>query len=151
LGNLVYSSPDAPWAPWHWTSSTLEHGKYTGLPLLARDNNGQMHMLYTDALAKTVTYAHTEGGTWIKRNAAKNADIFSKGFYSLAIDGSGRPHVAYSSEYLHYVRFDGKSRLSEKISETGADMVSLGVDQNGTPHVVYGNRRDGRLMYGVRE
>lgn len=151
LGNLVYSSPDAPWAPWRWTSYTLEHGEYTGLPLLARDNNGRTHMLYADALGETVTYAHTEGGTWIKRNVAKNADIFSKGFYSLAIDGSGRAHIAYSSEYLHYVRFEGKSRLSEKISATEAMLTSIGVDQNGTPHVVYRNRHDSRLMYGVRE
>lgn len=70
---------------------------------------------------------------------------------SLAIDSTGRPHIAFGrSDGLQYARWDTAGWQVYSVLQGGAQSVSLALDSADVPHISYRHRRDQYREYELR-
>ncbi len=116
-------------------------GKYVGgVPSIAVDGKGKVHLAYLDLLSKKMTYASNVSGAWqpidIDTLTGTGPAI------SLGLDGAGKAHIAYhdaSSKNLRYAT-NASGAWKTTVLDQGNDVgqsPSLAVDPAGNVHITY--------------
>lgn len=109
---------------------------------LAIDGDGQPHIGYINATARTIGYAWREGSVWhdetIDSLVSTGADADR---VSLKLDRNGRPHVVYYDSglgALKYATRDKREWRTETIDQDNAGQyASLCLDEKDQPYVSY--------------
>jgi hypothetical protein len=135
-------------SPTGWQSELVDRsGNAGGGRSLVLDREGWPHVSYLDQAGATVDYAYRQGAGW-HREVVDSMGVSSlPGATSLALDGDGRPHLAFTvvdcsttcSGTLKYAYQDGSGWQVETVVD-GPDFCSGGVlalDGDGGPHVAY--------------
>lgn len=87
-------------------------------------------------------YIHHDGSQWQMETVVDDAT--AGWITSLALDSSGRPHIAYLDTFnddLKYARWDGDEWVTETVTHHGAtslvDYLSLALAPDGSPRIAY--------------
>jgi hypothetical protein len=128
---------------------------------IAVDGTGRVHLVYHDGEERLnatgrgsdLFYATYAGAGWEIEEVDSEGDVGK--FASIAVDGEGRPHLAYfewteaGAGYVKYAFRDGEGWRTERverledveISFLGARrMTSIAMDGEGRPHMAYADR-----------
>jgi hypothetical protein len=154
-----------------WEIQTVEtEGDVGKFASLAIDAQGRPHITYfdwTEANAARVKYAVLDGDEWRIEvvDELPNIQVAFVGAWrtmSLALDGQGRPHIAYCDrDVLKYAIKNGDAWEIQEVTRAGSDelelgqLVSLALDSGGRPHVSFfevpANPRSstGTVLYAV--
>lgn len=155
-GSMDYARYDGR----NWHSQTIDvsrvvEGLAQRLPL---DSMGRGHISYTsdDTTAwRVLKYARYDGSRWqtetVPLGSSNPVRFLSS---ALALDKTGRPHIAYVTEYdLFYAWKDGQTWHTENVGSVSGgyyDKCLLTLDGNDQPHIACGGydavryaRRDG--------
>jgi hypothetical protein len=134
----------------HWQIQIIDHDRTNHLTSIQLDAKGYPHISYykeenedgTNALH--LKYAFFDGKTWYVETVSQK---FASGkFNSIALDSSGRPHIAYSFQAagdLGYAFWDGSDWVygTPDTRRTHNDYVgegnSIAIDSKGNPHIAY--------------
>jgi hypothetical protein len=147
-----YSRADAPWAPWHWTTSVVEkdgnRGQYVQM---AFGPDGKARMMYSDLDEGSLRYAKEGASGWETQTIPDSPRLISERSFSIAADPAGKIQVAYAEKGAQYARLDGEKWLLEKIDDSNAVDMSLAVDNVGVPHAAYVDYTTKKLLYAVRK
>jgi len=116
-----------------------EFGEFVAL---AFDIEDIPHIVSHDISQNALKYAYRNNDQWIIETIPEGDGY---GDVSLALDQSGRPHVAYkqntgsSSAQLRYAYRQGGSWITEVVDANGYNgrWNSLVIDNFGTPHIAY--------------
>jgi hypothetical protein len=140
-GNLAYASQDDT----GWKEELVDTwGDYSSMTSLALGIDGSVHIAYcfqySDDLASyaELKYAFRNEGDWDIDTIEQGEDALI--CPSLAVDGSGRVHLAYSSLLTHtlnYACLDGSAWSIETVSSNPAWNISLVLDSANHPHIAY--------------
>ncbi len=154
----------ADWTGTQWQIQTVVAGTYDLRgPCLALDSADRPHLSYYDKPAegsgKEVRYARWDGSAWqfeTLESGLAGVDIYDQ--TSLALDGSGRPHVLYEVSKDLLIRYahqnasaqtPGAAWQVETVVQGGEVglYTSLKLDSAGRPHVAYYDRTRYDLKY----
>jgi hypothetical protein len=96
---------------------------------------GELHVAFRDGVQNRIVHAWRDTAAW------QFSTVEAGGGYrpSLALDGSGRPHVSYvmaAPGPLRYAHYDGSWQVETVRSETSARQSALALDASGQPHLV---------------
>ena len=143
-GDLKY----ARWSGSRWEVGTVDSQGNTGLHnSLALDSAGRAHISYLDATADTLKYASWTGSRWNVETVdsignSLGALLLVRTRTSLALDSTGRPHIAYvhlDGFSIRYALWTGNSWEIETIG--AGESPSLALDSADVPHIThYGGR-----------
>jgi hypothetical protein len=143
---LVYASRAASGGAWSKQTianagSDVTPGGYGELIALALDGSGGVHVSYsvTSFGASTVTYAHRPpGGSFTSETAVAGTSNVDK-HTAIAVDSSGRVHVAYSeSNDLRYAtKPAGGTWSTTMIASADYTEPSIAVDAQGGVHIAF--------------
>jgi hypothetical protein len=118
------------------------------------DNQGNVHVSYTDNSSHVVKYAFRSAETsrWYTLELEKN---LGNATTRLALDGQGNPHICYPDwTTLKYAYWDGKRWINQEISPGGAKeyTCSLAISAEGIPYVSWYQVRtpNGVSYYHIR-
>ena len=122
-----------------WTKIPFQHGFQ---PSLQYDAGGRLHACFGGA---NLTYALLDAGSWRLTNVAVPNDY---SFCSLALDLSGHPEIAYSSNLgVMFVGYNGSAWASSLVSPTRTAVPSLAVDPlTNRPRIAYSDLPNNGLM-----
>ncbi len=127
-----------------WRTQTVDSlgsvGKFCSLALDGADN---AHISYYDATNGVLKYSTNASGAWVAEVAHEDRGDVVGQHTSIAVDTSGRPHIAY----LHVTNDWDASRI-----DTGdvGKYPSIAVESDGTLHVSYYGFGSGNLMYATK-
>lgn len=140
----------------HWSVEVADpqylSGHYTSIKV---DASGIPHMVYRFYSGHSLRYG-TRAGTWSHDEFETDDDMEAD--CSLALDASGRPHVAYwDGEFqgephdLVYAHFDGTSWITEIVDSPGdvGRGASIALDSHGYPHISYFDQTQVTLKYAA--
>jgi hypothetical protein len=120
------------WNGLGWSTQAIS----TGTPYsFVLDDNNTPHLVYG-----CIDYATFNGTTWVTQNIENVGDNFG----AVALDSSGKPHVAYTDgKTVKYASQTGSSWDIQIIESLNPEynvpfQVSLTLDQNDTVYVLYG-------------
>lgn len=144
-----------------WVSEVVDNTPDVGYyASIAIDSSDHVHIAYYSYNERGLRYATNAGGSWVNQSVVSRIAI-EDGYYradahkglSLAIDSSGIPHIAYSSQTNPAGTFDGRHYdliMAAKVggvwnfetidSETGQDLYinkGLVIDSSDHYHVAY--------------
>jgi CSLREA domain-containing protein len=121
------------------------------------DAAGRPHISYYDAEyinsgEDSLRYATWDGGSWQVQTVDPVRLKYIGSPTSLALDGAGRPHIAYQdgdNEDLKYARWDGATWQIQTVDSTDDVGIypSLALDSADQAHVSYRDRTNGDLKY----
>ncbi len=124
-------------------------------PVLAIDHQDHPWIVYKNR-SLTIKYAHWNGNQWIK-GIMDDTNVgwpsVNERDLALAVDNTGRPHVAYikvdeDSYVLAYAEFSYEGWLVTLIPGTnGAALPSLALDRQNRPHIAFKDYDDGLIKY----
>ena len=151
------SYPSSVKYAWHdgsgWHSETVESGlEWTGndgeATSLALDESDRPHISfshdsYVDGWEYQLRYAHRDaGGVW--RVNTLESEGYVGACNSLALNGSGFPHISYYRSHegaseLRYIYRDGSGWNIQPVNSSGAvgEHSSLALDRDGHAHISY--------------
>ncbi len=132
-----------------WQSEIVESGLGSYHSALALDQAGRAHLsyvtcdnLYPDCHDERVMYAYNDGTSW-QAQVVDNSGAIGR-WLSLALDATGRPHVAYAKwdgdSHLYYAYLEGSNWVIEVLSSSNSDFpmtLALALDGLGYPHIAY--------------
>lgn len=148
------------WNGTQWQTQIIDHDRTNHFTSLQVDAQGYPHISYyqeenadrTNALH--LKYAFFDGKTWYIETVSRK---FGTGkFNSIALDSSGRPHIAYSIVVdgdLGYVSWDGSNWVYEipDTRRTHNNYVgqgnSIALDSHGFPHIAYFDLNSRAIKY----
>ncbi|MGZ4848598.1 MAG: PKD domain-containing protein [Halobacteriota archaeon] len=123
-----------------WNIDTIDSGNLYGLSLVLDPTNSLPRVSYGDATSHILKYATYDGSTWNIDTADNGGDVGGS-YTSLALDGSGHPHIGYIGSVnwdLRYASYDGSAWSTEIVdSENHMNAPSLAIDASGHPHISY--------------
>ncbi|MFQ6061299.1 MAG: hypothetical protein ACE5KV_08435, partial [Thermoplasmata archaeon] len=83
------------------------------------------------------TSRHVHSPNW----DIQTVDPSGAGTVDLAVDGSGRPHLAYShGDYVRHAVLDGRDWIVTDVKSSESTLLSqvgIAIDMTGTPHIIY--------------
>jgi hypothetical protein len=150
----------AYWDGTRWQTHIIDHDRTNHFTSIQVDSKGFPHISYyqeenadgTNALH--LKYAFFDGGTWYIETV--NRKFATGKFNSIALDSSGRPHIAYSfagTGDLGYVFWDG-SQWIYKVPDTRRTHNnyvgtgnSIAIDARGNPHIAYFDLNNRKIKY----
>ena len=145
---LKYASSDGV----AWETETVD-GKAGFVDMsLALNDMDQPHIAYVDRFEEDLKYAFFDGDGWAIQ-AVDREDVAGPQGTTLALDRSGRPHIAYvGADDLKYAHWDGSSWQVETVdsAEERSAHLSLALDALDRPHISYQQRSgpaSGDLQY----
>ena len=128
-----------------WHSQTVDETTDVGGHIsLALDGSGNPHISYFDYTYDDLKYAWCEvqcGNTsnWHTQTVDATGDV--GGYNSLALDGSGNPHISYFDETnddLKYAYYDGDWHMQTVDASGDVGQYNfLALDGSGNPHISY--------------
>jgi hypothetical protein len=144
-----------------WTIETVDKRAETGkFNSVALDSAGHPHIAYSHVALGDLLYAAWDGSHWTLGDADSrrtHGDYVGIG-NSIALDGSGNPHIAYVDSTKNLVKYtvfrDGRWKtevVDHLLSRGEVDHVSLKVDKLDRPHVAYYDGGSGILKYASRD
>jgi hypothetical protein len=144
---LRYARKDA--TGWHIETVPTNGGDYLSLAL---DDNGYPHVShYLGRPDYDLKYTYKDASGWHD----EIADDWWVGLHtSLALDGSSRPHISYTSEGggLRYAYKDATGWHPEILDSDGeVEATSLALDRKGYPHIAYYMSGDEDLRYAYQD
>ncbi len=121
---------------WTYESVDTWRGSDPSYAAMAVGANGDAHFAYSDRLDGTIKYATNAGGTWTVTTLEHG---YVTGFYaSIALDGGGRPHVAYANSCC------GFSNETPSVSDGGRYATTV-VSSSNSAYFIQGNV----LLFGI--
>ena len=148
---LIYAWNDG--SSWNDQSVDPVGGWYESMALDAAD---RPHFAYRDGGGYPPfgypMYAREEGGDWANV-VVDDSSLVAEGYTSLALDGDGRPHIAYCAgrswecSSLRYASLDGAAWVTETVDILALAYPSLALDAQGYAHIAYYDSTDGHLLY----
>jgi hypothetical protein len=170
--SLMLNADDQPHISYHkWKEEDLKYAWYDGTQWhietvdddgglvatsLVLDAEGHPHISYHDLTynAYKMKYTWYDGTRWHIEVVEHGGSRYIGGYSSLALDASGRPHIAYvdqDADDLKYAQRDGTTWHVETVDSAGrvGTHVSLALDDLGQPHISYhdGTNRDLKYAY----
>jgi hypothetical protein len=140
----------AYWDGTRWQTQIIDHDRTNHFTSLQVDTQGYPHISYYQeenpdrTYALHLKYTYFDGNAWYIETVSRK---FATGkFNSIALDSSGRPHIAYSivaDGDLGYVFWDGSHWVYEipDTRRTHNDYVgqgnSIALDSKGYTHIAY--------------
>jgi hypothetical protein len=134
----------------HWRMQIIDHDRTNHFTSVQVDAKGYPHISYykeenpDTTVALHLKYAFFDGKIWYVQTVSQK---YATGkFNSIALDSSGRPHIAYSfagTGDLGYVFWNGSEWIYEVPDTRRAhnNYVGLGnsiaLDSSGNPHIAY--------------
>jgi len=148
------SLPDSVWYFYHdgltWHSQTIAAAYVRGSTSLALDGDGHAYVSFVDRNLRQLMMAFDDGAAWQVQFVAEASYSNATQNTSLALDGAGRPHIAYLKDYdLNHAYDDGSAWQVETV-DLGGDVgrwSALALDGAGRPHISYCDRANGDLKY----
>ncbi|NOZ30309.1 MAG: hypothetical protein GXP39_19955 [Chloroflexi bacterium] len=137
-------------AGWHTTTvdGAMGVGKYTSLAV-APTPPYAVHVVYYDEAHQRYKHARWTGSAW--DIAIVDTGISSSSRCSLAVDGSGRPHVAYQAGGAVKYAFQDASGWHTTTVEAPGSVTAPSLDLERTspytPHIAYGNPQGKVVRY----
>ncbi len=128
-------------------------GQYASLALNATTN--EPRIAYYNATTMELNYVEQNGGNWSAPEVVPNPGIDAGQYASLALDATGRPHIAYYDATNGSLLYASKL-VTWTVESVDADgdvgrHASIAVDQlTGQVHVSYYNSTNGSLKYATR-
>ncbi len=125
-----------------WTTEFIDHGNALSAALATDEST---HIAF-EGKARDLHYGTNAAGAWAARWLDKTWT--SSMSISLALDSTGRPHVAYENGALYYTSSSLPGSWPIEEVADFAWRLSLAVDRDDEPHVAY---VDDDLFYASRE
>ena len=162
----------ASWNGHVWRNQLIDQDTISSFNSIQVDAQGNPRISYFDnshdghAMLR-LKYAYFDGKTWYVQTVDSTPTTGK--YNSLALDGSGNPHIAYSEGTLGdllYAHWDGKewkiasADVHSKIQETNIHKQSISyvgignsiaLDSTGNPHIAYFEREKQVLKYASWE
>ncbi|MCZ7587059.1 MAG: hypothetical protein M5R36_29000 [Deltaproteobacteria bacterium] len=115
-----------------WQAEIVDH--MGGDPDLVVDEDGYLHLAYTDLFDNGIRYATNASGTWEREIVATQERVTRRdltNYPALAIDSDGAAHIAYTRERPVGGDFIGQVRYATNESGTWEDRLAWGVGDVG--------------------
>lgn len=163
VGNIVYSSTAEKKLKFatdflgNWNLSNIDNLNNQSYPSVVTDGKGSLHVSYYDGSAQVIKYATNASGKWVSIVIDKDAAPQS----SIAIDPSGKLHIAYASKIIgaarypyyfikHATNFSGKwvSGPIDKRPVTPTS-ISIAADSQNKLHIAYGDNLRRVFVYAT--
>lgn len=130
-----------------WTTSVVDRNGDTGwMPSLVVNATGIAQLAYTDSLGD-IWHTTVSGGKWDANLVARGPVLPGQGRISIALDSSGKPHIAYAGggpRYgtvgyigLRYASVNGTTWSSEGVYPGPTQALSLVIDRLNHPHIAF--------------
>jgi hypothetical protein len=122
-------------------------------PALALDGADRPHIGYlapSDTWQlQAIRYAYHDGASWqIETVVDGGYNTRFNPFVSLALDGSGRPHLGYiQDDHLIYAHFDGAAWVTQTVTSGAGLSHDMVLDGSGRPRLAYVQHTTGELLY----
>ncbi|MDH3346738.1 MAG: BNR repeat-containing protein, partial [Desulfobulbaceae bacterium] len=165
-GSRILDLQHAYWTGSAWSTTKVDSSQggmeigSTGTSI-AIDEQGNFHICYIDRGNyrgnSAVKYAYGNGTSWtislIDAGTSPATSVYEHIAPAIAVDGKGRPHVAYafSENYsvyaLKYAYWNGTSWDIATVDTVSAADVSIALDSEATPHISYRDRGSNDLRY----
>jgi hypothetical protein len=150
----------AYWDGTRWQTQIIDHDRTNHFTSVQVDAKGNPHISYYQeesadgTYALHLKYAFFDGKIWYIETV--NRKFATGKFNSIALDSSGRPHIAYSFAGLGdlgYVFWDG-SQWIYKVPDTRrthnnyvGNGNSIALDSTGNPHIAYFDLNNRKIKY----
>ena len=146
----IVDKSDVRHARWNGATWDVETaapgGRIGGGASIALDGAGRPHLAYCDAARAWLRYAYWDGAAWHLEDV--DAAVCTEAGYafegaSIALDGSGNPHIAYATpgatdQTLRHARRVGGLWQGEAVRTAESfTNISLALDGAGTPQLAY--------------
>jgi hypothetical protein len=144
----------AEWTGTYWNIQTVDNVVYAGVyTSLALDPvTGQPHISYGRRNTSELKYATLTAGNWVIKTISGGMSYYTE-HSSLALDKSGRPHIAFlGSNMLKLASLNGASWSVETVDSTSSSgrYPSLQYDSQNIPGISYYVSNTGLLRYATR-
>jgi hypothetical protein len=149
----------ALWKDNAWDIQDVERGEgFAGWNTsLVLDEDDHPHISYYGRIGDSffLKYARWTGSVWDIQVVDTSGDSGVFGNTSLALDGDGHPHIAYTTRTyddlsggLRYAHWTG-SEWDIQVVDSGVKSVSLALDEHGYPHIVYSKEDNNKYLYTI--
>lgn len=136
--SLLYSTNQSG----HWETEVLEDSYYINRTDIKADNNGAIHIVYTDFCANYIT---NKSGEWVNECVHPEENNFG----SIVIDSDNHVHVVFNHREDYYGFNESGSWEITQIDDVGAIYSALDIDSKGNAHISYHQNDSVWLKYAT--